>query len=53
MNTAHRFQHKYTGVQILVWHQNSKEEARKKFCSKVIEDRHWIYLDQVIINTVE
>ena len=53
MNTAHRFQHKYTGVQILIWHKDSKELADYELWNVVQKISDWIYLDQVIINTVE
>lgn len=53
MNIAHRFQHKYTGLQILVWHKNSIEEARSELFGMVSVPNNWIYLDKVTIKTVE
>lgn len=44
MNEAHTFQEKYTGVQIMVYHCKSEDEARTKFESTVMLPNNWIYL---------
>lgn len=43
MIEVHTFQEQYTGVQIIVFHCNSKEEAQSKFTELVINSSNWIY----------
>ena len=42
----YRFQEKYTGVQITVYHCRSVEMARSKFNNIVINPDNWIFLDE-------
>lgn len=46
MNEAHVFQHKYTGVQIFVYHCIDEKDARYQFRSLVLTTDSWIYLGQ-------
>jgi len=52
MNEAHVFQHKYTGVQIFVYHCNSELIARAKFVNSVYDDHDWIYLCKKVATEV-
>lgn len=47
--TAHRFQEQYTGIQIYVWHCNTKEIAIEKFRALVINPDNWIVLGTITI----
>lgn len=44
MTQAHVFQHKYTGVQIFVFHVENQLKANQKFAAIVVDDRDWLYL---------
>ena len=44
MNEAHVFQHKYTGIQIFVYHCKSQYGARLKFLNIVTDETDWVYL---------
>lgn len=44
MNTAHVFQHKFTGVQIFVYHRATKEIAKTEFVHLVLNPDDWIYI---------
>ena len=44
MNEAHVFQHKYTGVQIFVYHAEDINEAKRTMSLVVIEPEKWVYL---------
>ncbi len=44
MNDAYVFQHRYTGVQIFVFHAIDEISAKKKFYKDVVEHNNWIYL---------
>lgn len=48
MNEAYVFQHKYTGVQIFVYHAKDIEDAKYKFKYIVIKPEDWVYLDKKI-----
>ena len=52
MNEAHVFQHKYTGVQIFVYHCNDEIDARYKFINLVISYSDWEYLGKKVANNV-
>jgi hypothetical protein len=47
--TAHRFQEKYSGVQIYVWHASDEITARSKFASTVKNPENWIFLGTTTI----
>lgn len=42
--SAHVFQHKYTGVQIFVFHVEDEVSAKMKFYNIVTEHTDWVYL---------
>lgn len=44
MTTAHVFQHKYTRIQIFVYHVNDEFSAKLKFYDLVKEHTDWMYL---------
>lgn len=44
MSDAHVFQHKYTGIQIFVFHVEDQTQAKLKFYKLVIEHTDWVYL---------
>lgn len=52
MNKAHVFQHKYTGVQIFIYHRTCEMTARFEFESIVIDDRDWTYIGIKTTTTV-
>lgn len=52
MYEAHVFQHKYTDVQIFVYHCENELRAREKFYTIVLDDRDWIYLCKKVANNV-
>lgn len=41
---AHVFQHKYSGVQIFVYHVTDEIQAKQKFAGIVNDSDDWIYL---------
>jgi len=45
---AHKFQEKYTGCQMVIWHCESEEQARRKFICVVINPDNWTFIE--IIN---
>lgn len=47
-NKAHVFQHPYTGVQIFVYHKNSKDLAYSEFSSLVFDADIWVYLGEKV-----
>lgn len=47
--TAHRFQEKFTGVQMYVWHAADEMTARSKFASTVKNPENWMFLGTVTI----
>lgn len=51
-NIAYVFQHRYTGVQIFVYHCISKDDARYQFKSIVINTEDWIYLGRRTVRTI-
>ena len=51
MNTAQRFQHKYTGIQVLIWHK-TKEDASVELYNIKQNPDDWVWLDEVTINTI-
>lgn len=49
---AHVFQHKYTGVQIFVFHVDNEIQAKQKFTDIVNDVDSWIYLGKkAVINS--
>lgn len=48
MNKAHVFQHKYTGIQIFVYYQDSKTDAKLEFFRLVVNHEDWVYLGMKI-----
>lgn len=51
MVTAHVFQHKFSGVQIFVYHEKDQVSAKQQFYKIVVEHTDWMYLGtkQVLI----
>jgi len=41
---AHTFQHSLTGVQIFIFHKNSRNEAESKFKPLVLNYDDWVYV---------
>lgn len=52
MHKAYVFQHKYTGVQIFVYHSIGELDARDQFRSIVINDKDWICLGKKVATDV-
>lgn len=52
LNKAYVFQHNTTGVQIFVYHCNSKEQAYSQFSYIVIDPHAWIYLGKKVAKNV-
>lgn len=46
---AHKFQEKYTGVQIFIWHSPSEDHARSKFNGVVMNPDNWVFLEMIEI----
>ena len=46
---AHKFQEKYTGCQMFIWHCESESQARNKFTGVVVNPDNWIFLGIVEI----
>ena len=46
MKKADVFQHKFTGVQIFVYHAKDEHDARIQFWNLVNDVESWIYLGQ-------
>lgn len=52
MNKAHVFQHKYTGVQIFVYHSIDEFDAESKLVGLVINTDNWQYIGEKIAEYV-
>ena len=52
MNKAYVFQHKFTGVQIFVYHQHSEILAKYEFKSLVTNPDSWQYIGEKTAETV-
>ena len=53
MNEAHVFQHKYTGVQIFVYHCNDEFQAKSKLVGLIINTDNWLYLCKKVATEVK
>lgn len=52
INKAHVFQHKYTGVQIFVYHAKDIDQAKREISLVVKEPENWVYLCQKVAQEV-
>ncbi len=52
MNKAHVFQHKYTGVQIFVYHGKDELNAKSKFYQLIKNPDNWVYIGQKVTTNV-
>lgn len=48
MNEAYVFQHKYTGLQLFVYHKHSKEHAYDELEDFVLDSEDWVYLGKKV-----
>ena len=53
MNTAHTFQHTYTGVQLCVFHKATKELAKLEFAKIVANVNEWAYIGLKVLSTIQ
>ncbi len=44
---GHRFQEKYSGIQIIVWHKPDKDLAKRELVNRVVNPNDWVYLGTV------
>jgi len=52
MNKAHVFQHKYTGLQLFVYHQPDEVTATNEVYKSMSNTNHWIYIGQKVAQDV-
>ena len=46
---AHKFQEKYTGCQMYIWHCESEQQARSKFIGLVTTPDNWVFIETINI----